>query len=271
MDFRLSSFNNVRTFFAVGTCSEMSCNVLDRAFRHPSKPEEHATAPLAGGIMQHGYQCGLVWGPPLAAGAQAYRLFGPGPRAEAAALNASQRLVDVFRKKFGDIHCMELTGCDWKKASKIVRYFVKGTAVKCFGMAAKYPPLALREINAALSEEQKAGPDSPVSCTALLARKLGASDLQAAMAAGWAGGLGLSGSACGALAVAIWMSGLKRLEQGEKLKFFDPKTMEIIERFLKNSDYEFECSHIAGRTFEDVADHARYLREGGCAKILETF
>ena len=30
--------------------------------------------PLAGGFMGYGYQCGMLWGAALAAGAQAYRL-----------------------------------------------------------------------------------------------------------------------------------------------------------------------------------------------------
>jgi hypothetical protein len=39
--------------------------------------------------MQHGYQCGMIWGATLAAGAQAYRLLGPGPQAETAAIIAA--------------------------------------------------------------------------------------------------------------------------------------------------------------------------------------
>ncbi len=35
--------------------------------------------PLAGGIVGNGYQCGMIWGAALAAGAQAYRLLGTGP------------------------------------------------------------------------------------------------------------------------------------------------------------------------------------------------
>ena len=45
--------------------------VVDRSFDQPSELEEHAAGPLAGGIMQHGYQCGMIWGATLAAGAQA--------------------------------------------------------------------------------------------------------------------------------------------------------------------------------------------------------
>ena len=55
-----------------------------------------AAAPFAGGIMQNGYQCGMIWGAALAAGAQACRVFGPGPQAETMAVVAAERLVERF-------------------------------------------------------------------------------------------------------------------------------------------------------------------------------
>ena len=44
--------------------------------------------------------------------------------------------------------------------------------------------------------------------------------------------------------------------------------LEIIERFIKCTDYKFECSEIVGRKFENVHDHADYLRNGGCSEII---
>ena len=41
----------------------------------------------------------------------------------------------------------------------------------------------------------------PISCASEVAAKMGASDEEMVMVAGFAGGLGLSGNACGALAV----------------------------------------------------------------------
>ncbi len=40
-------------------------------------------------------------------------------------------------------------------------------------------------------------------------------------------------------------------------------------QFLGCTGYEFECARIAGRKFESVGDHAAYLRDGGCAKVLD--
>ena len=122
---RISSIGTVRTFFKVGTCSEALCNVLDRAFDHPLELEERASVPFEGGIMRHGYQCGLIWGAALAAGAQTYRLHGPGPQAETEAMIASQRLVESFRTRYNNINCLELTDTEWQKSMQVLRYFIK--------------------------------------------------------------------------------------------------------------------------------------------------
>jgi hypothetical protein len=50
--------------------------VVDGSFGHPMKIEEEASAPLAGGMMNHGFQCGMLWGASLAAGAEAYGVLG---------------------------------------------------------------------------------------------------------------------------------------------------------------------------------------------------
>ena len=250
-------------------------SVVDGSFGHPLKLEEKASAPLAGGIMQYGYQCGMLWGAALAAGAQAYRLRGPGPQAETEAVVAAQRLVEAFRLRTkNEINCFEITDLNWKgknQALPILKFFLKGGPIGCFRMAAGYAPEAYSEINTALSEIHIEAPSLPVSCAALLAKKIGVSELHTTMAVGFAGGIGLSGGACGALGAAIWIIGITNTTEVEVKAFgYDnPKSLAAIERFLESADYEFECAKIVGREFENVADHACYLREGGCSKIIE--
>jgi hypothetical protein len=236
--------------------------------------EEQAADPLAGGLMQ-GYQCGQLWGAALAAGAQAYRLLGPGPQAEAAAVIASQRIVESFWNRNKEINCLELTGIDLNNARQqmmrmFIKMFVEGKAIGCFSMAAKCAQVSFREINATLSEKQVEAPSAPVSCSALLAQKMGLSEMQTIMAAGFAGGIGLSGGACGALGTAFWVLGMKNIQARIKsagLKI--PGTSELIDQFVESADYEFECSKIIGRKFESIDEHADYLRNGGCSKIIE--
>jgi hypothetical protein len=152
----------------------------------------------------------------------------------------------------------------------MVMYFlIKGGTIRCFHMVAKYAPVAFSEINTALAEKHQA-PAPPTSCAALLAQEMGVSDMRAVMAAGLAGGIGLCGGACGALGTAIWITGTNSLEKKDgTIDFNDPRVLGVIEKFLECTDYRFECSKIVGHKFENVGDHADYLRDGGCSEIIQ--
>lgn len=236
--------------------------------------EERAADPLAGGLMQ-GFQCGQLWGAALAAGAQAYRLFGSNPQAEAIAVVASQRIVESFRDCNKEINCRELTHIDLKNAQAqalrtFIKMFVGGKAIRCFSMSARCAQVSFREINTTLSEKPIEVPSAPVSCSAILAQKMGLTDIQRVMVAGFAGGIGLSGGACGALGTAYWVIGMNNVkDQIENVGFKIPGTSELIDRFVQYSNDEFECSKIVGRKFENIYDHASYLRDGGCSRIIE--
>ena len=228
--------------------------------------------PFAGGIMQHGYQCGMIWGATLAAGAQAFRLFGPSPQAETKTILAAQRLVESFHALNNNIYCLEITELNRSSTTMqmIIYFLIKGGSIRCFRIAARYASVVLYEINTALSDKHIEAPSSPVSCAAMLAQKIGVSEIHTVMAAGLAGGIGLSGGACGALGAAIWIIGMNSIkERDSKIDFKDPRALDVIDRFMKCTDYKFECSEIVGRKFENIGDHAGYLRDGGCSKIIE--
>ena len=228
--------------------------------------------PLMGGIMNHGYQCGMVWGAALAGGAQAYRLYGPGPQAEAEAVIAAQRLVESFRARYNSIDCLEITDMDMQgeiQTRKLLKFFIRGGPIGCFRMAVEYAPEAFSEISTALSEVHPEAPSPPVSCAAMLAQEMGVSDMHTVMAAGLAGGIGLSGGACGALGAAIWIIGMNSRKEGVSDKVINSRASDTIDRFVRSTDFEFECSEIVGRRFENIGDHAGYLRDGGCSGIVE--
>jgi hypothetical protein len=250
-------------------------SVVDGSMGAPMSLEERASMPLAGGLLQNGYQCGLLWGAALTAGAQAYRRSGSSPQAESQAILTTQRLVEAFLTRKKSINCRQITGIEWKQPSQrrlqwqLFMYFIKGGAAGCFRLAARYAQLAFDEVNAAYPEKHIELPDHPVSCAAMLARKMGASDLHAVMAAGLAGGIGVSGGACGALGTAVWIIAMKSgLQSYQDFVNTPPQIQKVLDAFIKSSGSEFECSKIVGRKFENVADHAAYLRAGGCSEIL---
>jgi len=247
--------------------------IVDASFDHPMEIEEKASMPLAGGIANMGYQCGMLWGAALAAGAQSYRRYGSSPQAEAEAILATQKLMEAFRARTkNEINCLEISHMNLQGNTELVmvlKFFLRGGPIACFRMAGRYAPDVYDEIESAFSERHIEVSTRPVSCATILAEKMGVSEVHAVMAAGLAGGIGLSGGACGALGTAIWIKGLNQSVEIEGLNYSGTWVNETIENFLESSDYEFECSKIVGRQFESIDDHADYLRTGGCSKIIE--
>jgi hypothetical protein len=240
--------------------------VVDRAYGFPLEAEERASGPLAGGIARNGYQCGMVWGSTLAAGAEVHRRLGVGPRAEVIAIAAAQRVVSSFREQNGATDCFDLTETDFNSGAQRWKYLLTGEAVGCFRMAARYAPVAKAEIDTALAADVPEVPTLPVSCAALLARRMGATEAHQVMAAGFAGGVGLSGGGCGALGAAVWLEAMDRPGGFRDLEAAAART---IDRFRAAACGRFECAEIVGRTFESVRDHAAYLGEGGCSRLID--
>jgi hypothetical protein len=254
--------------------------VLDHAEGYPLETEEKAADPLAGGIANQGYQCGMLWGMTMAAGAKAYRTYGPGAEAETAALITAQQLVPTFRgcNKNKDINCEGIIGFGIQEKmspGKTIKFILTGKlngVVGCLTtMAGKSAKAAYRKINENIRlENHFTVNEAPVSCTARFAQMAGANDIHQVMAAGLAGGIGLCGGGCGVLGTAIWLNEINQLKNGADRKTFNDRAKKIVDKFLKAADYEIECEKIAGRIFQSGADHAAYLRDGGCGKILET-
>jgi hypothetical protein len=69
--------------------------------------------------------------------------------------------------------------------------------------------------------------------------------------------------------VHFWREVPGTFRLSSNLDYKSPRGLEAIDRFIKSSDYEFECFEIVGRRFKDVGDHAGYLRDGGCSNIIE--
>ena len=74
-----------------------------------------------------------------------------------------------------------------------------------------------------------------------MAKKMGASEEEKVMVAGFAGGLGLSGKGCGALAAAIWMKTLEWCKEhpGKTPPYFNnPSAKKILKAFLEETNGE---------------------------------
>jgi putative redox-active protein with C_GCAxxG_C_C motif len=99
---------------------------------------------------------------------------------------------------------------------------------------------------------------------------MGASDEEIVMVAGFAGGMGLSGDGCGALAAAIWKTILELVKKDEwKSTLQDPDSNKVLNRFFETSDYKIECHEICGKRFNSIEEHSEFIKNGGCEKLIE--
>jgi len=261
-----------RVFLKKGTCSQTLCYLLDREFGQPRENEERATDPLAGGLMQTGHQCGMLWGAALAVGAESFRRHDDRDQAIAAAIIATQHLVDSFEKRAKSVNCCDITGCDFTSKSGLWKAFLLGRFIRCFRLAGKWAPEAIQSAKQGLDREPADLSQPPVSCASEVAKKMGGSDEEMVMVAGFAGGIGLSGNACGALGAAIWMKTLAWCKEhpGKTPPYFsNPLAKNTLKAFDDATGSEMLCHKIAGRRFKTIGEHAEFIKDGGCAELID--
>jgi len=256
-----------KLFRTIGACSSTYSYLLNRAFDNHNERAEQALGPLAGGINRLGYQCGMLWGASMAAGAEAYRRFDNLDKAIAVTIEATKLLMESFQKRANSIECSDITDCDWDSKMSMAKYFITGKFLGCFNLAEEWTEEAIETAEKSLGINESELPDKCVSCASEVIKKMGGTEKEMVMAAGFAGGLGLSGNACGALSAAIWKKNLLRTE---KYTMHNQEAEEALEKFYEVTDYEILCEKIADKHFESVDDHTEYINNGGCEKLINT-
>ncbi len=258
-------------FLKKGSCSRTMFYILNREFGEPRELEESAADPLAGGIMQQGYQCGLVLGATLAVGAEAYRRCENKDQAVALALKATQHILDSFENRANTIECEDITKTNFSSKLSFAKYFVTGKFVSCYKLADKWAPEAIQTALEGVSLPQNQLAVKTISCASEVAKRLGANEEQAHMVAGLAGGHGLRGNACGALIAAIWMKSYNyQKKENKKSSYPNPYANKTLDDFMAVSDYEFSCKTICGQQFDSIEDHTTFIKNGGCAQLMDT-
>ena len=267
-----------KVFKKCGTCSQTFGHLLNRAFQHNNELAEKALDPLAGGIINEGHQCGMLWGAALAIGAESYRRHQDMDKAVAAAMIASQYVMHSFTRQTGTPNCREITGYSLNTVRGMVSFMIKTIwqgmdNSLCFNLAEEWAPDAIQAAEEGLENEHFARqvPDA-CSCATEVAKKMGASDEEATMVAGFAGGIGLSGQACGALGAAIWMKTVEwcKAHPGKSPPLFgNAEAKKILKSFQQETQGEMLCSKITGQTFHTVDEHNDFIQNGGCARIIE--
>jgi len=259
-----------KVFYKKGTCSRTFFYLLNREYSHPLDDEEKAADPLAGGILQQGFQCGMLWGASMGVGAEAYRRFDDRDKATALAIKATQHVMKSFVNRTNSADCIDITSTDFKKKLSVARFLFSGKFYHCFRLSGRWAPEAYRAAEEGLSYKQDELPQQCISCASEVVRKMGGNDQEKVLVAGLAGGMGLSGNACGALGAAIWMKALISIrESNKRISYSGSESEEMIASFYRVTDYEMECSKITGKRFETLDAHTEFIKNGGCEKLID--
>lgn len=279
-------------FKKCGTCSRTFAHLLNREFWYPNECEEKALNLLAGGIMNQGFQCGMLWGSALAIGAESYRRSRNLEDATVQTVAATRQVMDSFIQETGTINCKEIIGIDLSTKIGMAKFMLKITAQgmensHCFNLAERWAPEAIHTARKALAATSRKTTEGgikrqtasttpaykPMSCASEVIRRMQGSEEEMAMVAGFAGGLGLHGGACGALSAAIWKKLLDWSNENpeEDPPYFNNKEAKtILKAFKAQTNGSMRCSEICGRTFASLEDHSDYLVQGGCEALITT-
>jgi hypothetical protein len=273
---KIAQLNDAKKIFRQkGTCSNTFCYLINREFGNNDENYERATDLLAGGLAQSGHQCGMLWGSSLAVGTEAYLRCGSCNDAIGTSIVATQHIMNSFALQTDTANCREVIGFDFKSRWDTMCYMAKVIVGGmdnnvCFILAEKWAPEAVQAAMDGLVL-RSISTKTPVSCASEVVRKMGGSERELVMASGYAGGLGLSGNACGALAAAIWMNMFRwQRKNPDKLpKYFNnPVAKRILKSFYAETNKEIVCQKICNRSFYTVDEHSVFIKNGGCDKLI---
>ncbi len=263
------------TFAKCGACSHTLFYLLNREFGHPKVIMERASDPLAGGLMMKQQQCGMLWGATLATGAESYRRNNNSDQAVAAAITGAQYLVQSFSARAKTVNCLEIVNADITSSFDVAKLMLKSLPsgfknMVCMNLAEKWAPEAVQSAKKGLSDKSTKMTQQPMCCACEVAKKMGAGDEETVMVAGFSGGLGLSGHACGALSAAIWLNTLTWCSKnpGESGSL-NPTSKEILNTFFSATGSEMLCHKITGRRFNTLEEHSDFVQNGGCAGLID--
>jgi hypothetical protein len=141
----------------------------------------------------------------------------------------------------------------------------------CFRLADKWAPEAIQSAKAGLNAEPPEISRPCMNCASEVVRRKGGSVEEMVMVSGFAGGMGLTGSACGALGSAIWLDTLAWCRENPGKSAFEygrTSSSKIMEVFNNATGKEILCEKIAGKSFTSLSDHSDYIRAGGCEKVI---
>ncbi len=269
-------------------CSEASMTTQMRGFGIEEPVYEQALHAFSGGFMYLGHACGLLTGAALAAGFLAKARFRDNETRSTAALHATRQLAKAYSEFAGSINCREITEINLTNLRGRLRYLREGKGRMCGRIHLRWSPQAHELIDKALTEFEEHKPDQECANCAVktlkkMATSVGMDEEDSVLVAGLAGGVGLLGNVCGALAAGVYaLSVSQYLEQEGKKRdsrirgsfqeltgaSFRGSATQLKLAFIDRFSGEL-CIQIAQRQFQDIEDHSAFIEPGGCQEAIE--
>jgi hypothetical protein len=189
---------------------------------------------------------------------------------------ATQQVVMSFEKRSNTVNCKEILGYSISNVAGIARLMLNTMLQgmdnsKCFNLAEDWAPEAIQAGREGLNQDYIEITQKPVSCASEVVMRMGGTDEEILMVAGFAGGLGLSGNACGALSAAIWMKTLIwcREHPGKLPPYFNNRiSKKVLEVFNEATESEMLCHKLTGQCFKTINEHSEYINNGGCKDLI---
>jgi hypothetical protein len=269
-------------------CSEASMTTQLRGFGFEEPIYEQALHSFSGGFMHSGHACGLLTGAAMAAGFLARVRFEDNETRAAAALYATIQLAKAYPELTESVNCREITEVPLTNLRGRLRYLQEGKARMCGRFHLKWSAQAHDQIDKALTEfEERVPAKKCTNCAVNTLEKIVTparmKEADSVLVAGLAGGVGLLGNVCGALATGVYaMSVSHYLERGGKKR--DSRIRGSLQE-LAGTRYQGAatrlriefidcfgselCTRIAPRKFEDMEEHSVFIEQGGCKEVIE--
>jgi Putative redox-active protein (C_GCAxxG_C_C) len=269
-------------------CSEASMTTQMRGFGISEPAYEQAVHAFSGGFMHLGHACGLLTGATLAAGFVARSRFDDDRTRSGAALHAAIQLAAAYPELTGSVDCRQITQLSLTRLSGRLRYVQQGKGRLCGRLHLKWAPQAQQLIDKALMEFRESRPAGACAncavqtmCALEPTARFQAGD--SVLVAGFAGGIGLLGNVCGALAACVFaMAAEGRLagaRQGRDSRIlgsleelagisYRGAAAQVRLEFIRQFGSEL-CIDIIGRRFQDAEDHSAFVEQGGCADVAK--
>ncbi len=269
-------------------CSEASMTTQMRCFGFEEPSYEQAIHIFSGGFMHLGQACGLLTGATLAAGFGARARYKEEKLITEAALNATIRLTEAYIELAGSINCCDITEVSFSTLHGRLKYLQDGKGKMCGRLHLRWASLANDIIEKVLAEfSSQTSTKGCENCAVQAMKRLVNAGIvkneDSVLVAGLAGGIGLSGNICGALAACVFAvannsySNRKNKKRDSKLKgtlqeIFGINNYglpaQIRQMFINEFGSEL-CAEISKKKFTNIQDYSLFLKNVGCAEVIE--